>query len=81
MFREGDLMPITESEILLNVSSDKLKEILANLEFVGISLGIVDDVTIIDDKKAVWHLKSQQARITRTKTCLLYTSPSPRDRG
>jgi len=71
-------MPITESEILLNVSSDKLKEILANLEFVGISLGIVDDVTIIDDKKAVWHLKSQQARITRTKTVeakLLQVSP------
>lgn len=71
-------MPIAESEILLDVGSDKLKEILANLEFVGKSLGIVDDVTIIDDEKAVWHLKSQQARITRTKTVeakLLQVSP------
>jgi len=78
MFRGRDLMPVAESEILLDVSSDKLKEILTNLEFVGKSLGIVDDVTIIDNKKTIWHLKSQQVRITRTKTVeakLLQVSP------
>ncbi|MEM3522488.1 MAG: SRPBCC family protein [Candidatus Bathyarchaeia archaeon] len=60
-------MPSAETKVTINASLFKIWAFLNNLENIGKCLGVVDEVKLVNKNRARWILKSQQARVTRTK--------------
>lgn len=60
-------MPSAETKIVINANLFKAWTFLNDLENIGKCLGVIDEVKLIDKNRAKWILKSQQARVTRTK--------------
>ena len=65
--KKQEIKKLSKDEMIKNI--DKLKKDLFNFRFQKINSQVTNPAKISETKKA----------IARLKTCLLYTSPSPRD--
>ena len=68
----------------LKKRSNRLEEELSNIRtpplIVGFIQDVVDEQAIVRSSNGTVFLVSVNRRLDRSKICLLYTSPSPRDR-
>ena len=76
------MMPLTmtkagETVTIRRISGkDEVRLHLAELGFV-----VGSEVTVVNEIAGNLIVQVKQSRLALDKTCLLYTSPSPRDRG